>query len=271
LARGRQLRAFREDIANDVPSGFAATKPYTRHCAAVSPPIEPLGPLLSRYHVSSEAAEPLEILLELLAQPQAPTSVHDPERGIYVHIADSLAGLAVAELRAARLIADLGAGAGLPGLVLAASLPKAHVILVEAASRKSDFLRSAIAAMGLTNAEVVWSRVEEWSDGLERCDAVCTRALAALPVICEYAAPLLREDGVLVAWKGAVSALEAVDAEAAAAHLGLEADPVLPVMPFPGSGRRTLHVLHKVAPTPTKYPRRPGIATKRPLSARTLR
>jgi 16S rRNA (guanine527-N7)-methyltransferase len=237
----------------------------------VSRPTESLAPLLSRYHVSSDAAEPLQILLELLAQPQAPTSVHDPERGIHVHIADSLAGLAVAELRAARLIADLGAGAGLPGLVLAASLPNAHVVLVEAASRKCDFLRLAVAAMGLTNADVVWSRAEEWSDGKGRCDAVCARALAALPVICEYAAPLLRDGGVLVAWKGAVSAVEAVDVEAAAAHLGLEADPVRRVEPFPGSGRRTLHVLRKIAPTPARYPRRPGMATKRPLSARTLR
>jgi 16S rRNA (guanine527-N7)-methyltransferase len=227
--------------------------------------------LLRRHHVSTDAAEPLSVLLDLLAQPEAPTSVHDVERAIDVHIADSLAGLEIAELRTAELIADLGAGAGLPGLVLAAVLPDAQVVLVEAATRKCVFLRSAIAAMGLGNAEVVWARAEEWRDGSGRCDVVCARALAALPVLAEYAAPLLREGGLLVAWKGAISDDEAADADAAAGHLGLAADAVRPVVPFPGSGRRTLHVLRKVAPTPAKYPRRPGMATKRPLSDQNLR
>jgi 16S rRNA (guanine527-N7)-methyltransferase len=227
--------------------------------------------LLRRHRVSTDAAEALSVLLDLLGRPEAPTSVHDAERVIDVHIADSLAGLEIVELRTAGLIADLGAGAGLPGLVLAAVLPDTRVVLVEAATRKCDFLRSAIAAMGLENAEVVWARAEEWSDGIGRCDVVCARALAALPVLAEYAAPLLRERGVLVAWKGAVSDDEAADADAAAAHLGLATDEVRPVVPFPGSGRRTLHVLRKVSPTPARYPRRPGMATKRPLSAKTLR
>ena len=232
---------------------------------------ELLPPLLQRYGLSAAAAEPLRVLLDLLARPEAPTSVHDPSRGIDVHIADSLAGLEVPELRRASLIADLGAGAGLPGLVLAAALPQADVVLVEAATRKCDFLRSAVTAMRLDNADVVWARAEEWSDGIGRCDVVCARALAALPGLCEYAAPLLREQGLLVAWKGAVSDEEAADATAAAAQLGLAADPVRPVVPFPGSGRRTLHVLRKVAPTPARFPRRAGMANKRPLSAKNLR
>jgi 16S rRNA (guanine527-N7)-methyltransferase len=211
------------------------------------------------------------VLLDLLAQLEAPTSVHDPRRGIDIHIADSLAGLEIAELRTAGLIADLGSGAGLPGLVLAAVLPQSDVVLIEAASRKCDFLRSAVIAMGLENAEVVWARAEEWSDGIGRCDVVCARALAALPVLCEYAAPLLRDAGLLIAWKGAVSDVEASDVEVAAAHLGLAAGPVRHVVPFHGSARRTLHVFRKVAATPLKYPRRPGIASKRPLSVRSLR
>lgn len=230
-----------------------------------------MGPLLDRLRLPDQAAAPLGILLELLAQPDAPTSVHDPARAIDVHIADSLAGLEIPELANARLIADLGSGAGLPGLVLAAVLPDAHVVLIEAAARKCDFLRSAIAPMGLANAEVVWTRAEEWSGGIRRCEAVCARALAALPVLCEYAAPLLKVGGRLVAWKGAVSDAEAADAAAAAAHLGLEVEQVRPVAPYRGSERRALHVVRKVAPTPARYPRRAGIATKRPLSAATLR
>jgi 16S rRNA (guanine527-N7)-methyltransferase len=226
---------------------------------------------LERYGIALGAAEPLRVLLDLLAAPEAPTSVHDPREGVRVHIADSLVGLDVPALRDAGVIADLGAGAGLPGLVLAAALPQSHVVLVESVGRKCEFLRTAAEAMGLGNAEIVWARAEEWHDGIGRCDAVCARALASLPVLCEYAAPLLRDNGVLVAWKGAVDDDEANDAAAAAAHLGLAVEPVRPVVPFPGSQRRTLHVMRKIAPTPAGYPRRAGMATKRPLSARKLR
>jgi 16S rRNA (guanine527-N7)-methyltransferase len=226
---------------------------------------------LRRHAVSADAREPLLALLGLLAQPEAPTSVHEPAQAVDVHIADSLAGLEVPEIQNAQLIADLGAGAGLPGLVLAAALPAARVVLVEATTHKCEFIRHAADAMGLRNAEVVCSRAEAWTDGLARCDVVCARALAALPVLCEYAAPLLRDGGILVAWKGAVSDTEAVDGAAAAAHLGLEAELTRSVVPFRDSERRTLHVLRKVAPTPAAYPRRAGIASKRPLSARKPR
>lgn len=237
-----------------------------------SEPVErALGVVLRRFGVAPEARTALHTLLKLLEPPDAPTSVHDPATGVDVHIADSLTGVEIEEVRSARVIADIGSGAGLPGLVLAAALPDAHVFLVEAAARKCEFMRSAAAAMGLGNVDVVWSRAEAWSDGMGRCDVVCARALAPLSVLCEYAAPLLREHGLLVAWKGAVADAEAADGAAAAAHLGLEADAPRPVVPFTGSARRTLYVLRKVAPTPRNYPRRPGIATKRPLTARNLR
>jgi 16S rRNA (guanine527-N7)-methyltransferase len=239
--------------------------------SAMSAVEQALDAALRRHGVSIEARGPLNTLLELLAHSDAPTSVHDPAKGVDVHIADSLTGLEIAEVQTARLIADIGSGAGLPGLVLAAALRDAHVILVEAAARKCDFMRSAAVAMGLANVDVVWSRAEAWSDGLGRCDVVCARALATLPVLCEYAAPLLRDSGLLVAWKGAIAEAEATDGAAAAAQLGLEPDVPRSVAPFPGSARRTLHVLRKVGPTPPKYPRRPGIAAKRPLTARNLR
>jgi 16S rRNA (guanine527-N7)-methyltransferase len=230
-----------------------------------------LAALLVEYDRSPGAAAPLAILLDALAAADAPTSVHDPSAGLAIHIADSLSGLKVADLRAATTIADLGAGAGLPGLVLASVLPRARVFLVESVRRKCEFLRETATAMSLPNAEVVCGRAEEWRDGLGRCDVVCARALAALPVLCEYAAPLLREGGVLVAWKGAVGADELADASAAAAHLGLALEAPLAVVPYAGSERRTLYVARKIAPTPAGYPRRPGTATKRPLSAKNLR
>ena len=121
------------------------------------------------------------------------------------------------------------------------------------------------------SAEIVCARAEEWRAGTGTCDVVTARALAPLPVIVEYAAPLLRPAGVLVAWKGEVPPGEAEDGAAAAHLLGLEIDLPQRVRPFAGSERRTLHLARKVAPTPAGYPRRPGIAAKRPLSVRNLR
>ena len=102
-------------------------------------------------------------------------------------------------------------------------------------------------------------------------DVVTARALAALPVLCEYAAPLLREGGALVAWKGAVDEREEADGLHAAEVLGLAREEVRAVVPYPGSQRRTLHVFRKVGPTPAGYPRRPGMAAKRPLTAPGIR
>jgi 16S rRNA (guanine527-N7)-methyltransferase len=227
--------------------------------------------LLGRFGLDDSAAPALAVLLDRLADPAAPTAVHDQAEAVNVHIADSLAGLELPELRGARVVADLGAGAGLPGLVLAAALRRTHVTLIEATRRKCEFLLATAAAMALDNVAVVCARAEEWTDGVGKCEVVCARALAALPVLCEYAAPLLRLDGVLVAWKGTISDAEQRDGAAAAHHLGLTLERVLSVTPYPGSKQRTLHVLRKTAPTPAGYPRRPGIATKRPLSATNLR
>jgi len=187
------------------------------------------------------------------------------EDAIDRHVADSLVALELPEVAAARRIADLGAGAGWPGLALAAALPGAHVALVESAVRHCRYLEKAVAAGGLANVEVVHARVEEWSEGLGVHDLVTARALAALPVLCEYAAPLLVEGGVVVAWKGAVPEDEAVAGAAAAAVLGLEVGEARAVVPFPGAERRSLHVFRKIAPTPERFPRRAGMAVKRPL------
>ena len=117
--------------------------------------------------------------------------------------------------------------------------------------------------------------MEEWGTlpdaaggGAAAYDAVLVRAVAALPVLVEYAAPLLRIRGVLVAWKGARNPAEEDAGRAAAEQLGLVADEVLRVEPFEGARDRHLHVYRKVAPTPSRFPRRPGMAVKRPLVAR---
>jgi 16S rRNA (guanine527-N7)-methyltransferase len=221
-----------------------------------------------RFGVPPGGVEALRRVLELQASdPTASTTVRAIEDAIDRHVADSLVALELREVRGARRIADLGAGAGWPGLALAAALPEARVALVESAIRHCRYLEKAVAVGGFANVEVVHARVEEWRDGLGANDLVTARALAALPVLCEYAAPLLVEGGALVAWKGAVPAEEAAAGAAAAAVLGLEVGEVRAVSPYDGAERRTLHVFRKIAPTPARFPRRAGMAVKRPLGA----
>ena len=217
-----------------------------------------------RFGVPAAGVAALARILELqAADPAAPTTVRDVAAAVDRHLADSLVALELPEVRGAGRIADLGAGAGWPGLALAAALPHARVALVESALRRCRYL--AIAAADLPNAEVVHARAEDWPAGLGANDVVTARALAALPVLCEYAAPLLAEGGVLVAWKGAVEPAEAAAGAAAAEILGLGPGAVHPVAPYPAAERRTLHVFRKIAPTPARFPRRPGMAVKRPL------
>jgi len=189
-----------------------------------------------------------------------------------VHVADSLSGLQVEGLARARRIADIGAGAGFPGLVLAIALPASRVDLIESAGRKAAVIDQLIQAAKVSNARSVVARAEDWArlpaplgGGREAYDAATARAVAPLAVLVEYAAPLLRDGGVLVAWKGARSSEEEGRGGAAADEVGMALSEVRRVSPFPSARERHLHVYRKVATTPARFPRRAGMAAKRPL------
>jgi 16S rRNA (guanine527-N7)-methyltransferase len=227
-----------------------------------------LGELASRYGLPAGAVEQLGMLLELVAaEPSAITSVRSPAAAVDVHIADSLVALELDAVRSARRIADLGSGGGFPGLVLAVALPEARVALVESVARKCAFIGRAAESLGLRNVEVVGSRAEAWPAGLGAHDLVTARALASLPVLVEYAAPLLEVGRHLVAWKGRVEPGEIADGAAAAEALGMSEPVATPVVPFSGARERYLYLSWKVRQTPPDYPRRPGMARKRPIQA----
>jgi 16S rRNA (guanine527-N7)-methyltransferase len=122
-------------------------------------------------------------------------------------------------------------------------------------------------AAGLQNAGSVAERAETWAagEGREAYDAVTVRALAPLAVLLEYAAPLLRPEGVLVAWKGARDDEEERAADRASRKLGMDLTEVRAVKPFEGVENRHLHTYAKTGATPQTVPRRPGMAKKRPL------
>lgn len=213
------------------------------------------------------ARSALQRVLALLAAERASvSSVTEPERAWKVHVADSLTGLEVSDLRESSRIADIGSGAGFPGLVLAVALPRAQVDLIESVGRKCEFIGRAIEAAGIVNARVLNARSEELAkeDGREAYDAVTARAVGRLSTLAELASPLLRDDGLLVAWKGKRDPAEETELANAAESLAMRPEEILHVGPYAGSEHRHLHVLRKCAPTPANLPRRPGMAKKRP-------
>jgi 16S rRNA (guanine527-N7)-methyltransferase len=239
-----------------VSSGRAASE-------SKGPPVE----------LDPSAREALQRVLALLRSERASvSSVTEPEKAWRVHVADSLTGLQVPGLLAATEIADVGSGAGFPGLVVAAALPGSRVDLVESVARKCDFIRRAAAAGGIENARVINERAEAWAaptgGGREAYGAVTARAVGRLSTLAELASPLLGEGGVLVAWKGRRNADEEAELAAAAERLGMQPREVLAVGPYAGSRHRHLHVIEKAGPTPEGLPRRPGLAKKRPFGGR---
>jgi 16S rRNA (guanine527-N7)-methyltransferase len=229
-----------------------------------------LAALGDRHGLSADACRRLARFADLLAgDDTAPTTVRDPAAVMADHIADALVALDIARLRDAGAVADLGAGAGVPGLPLAITLPSAHVSLVEANNRKCDFIDRAIAVTETPNAVSVRKRAEAWSQGIGRCDAVLARAVAPLAVLAEYAAPLLRVGGILVAWRGKREPQLEAEAQIAAEILGLSVEIPIEVTPYDGIEHRYLHIMSKVSQTPDRFPRRPGTARRRPLGSRT--
>jgi 16S rRNA (guanine527-N7)-methyltransferase len=223
--------------------------------------------LTKRWSLPPTAADRLERLTSLVSSDaSAPTTVREPTRVLEDHLADSLVALELRDvLWHEAEIADLGSGAGFPGLPLAIALPGSRLALVESNERKCQFLRRAAAECELDNVDVIRERVELWRAGLDHCDVVVARALAPLPVVAEYAAPLLHVGGSLVAWRGRRDPADEAAGARAALQLGLEPRPPVAVKPYAAAEHRHLHVLVKVADTPAKFPRRPGVAQKHPL------
>ena len=147
-------------------------------------------------------------------------------------------------------VVDVGSGGGSPGLPLAVACPDREFVLLDAQRRRCDFLRRVSAS--LPNVEVVWGRAE--SQSTDTFATTLAKALARPPVAAELCLPLVRPSGLAVLWTGDESDAGAV--ATAAAHVGGEVE----------SAVDGLLVLRKVRPTPEGFPRRPGMAKKRPLA-----
>jgi 16S rRNA (guanine527-N7)-methyltransferase len=224
---------------------------------------------LAQHHdlSSAQLSQLVAVLRTLEDDEHAPTAIRDAKEVVNTHFADSLAALELDAVRGACRIADLGAGVGFPGVALAIALPRAEISLVESRRRKCEFLERVCVDAGIENARVVWGRAEEWQLGLASNDTVVARALATQVVVLEYAAPLLSVGGTLVDWRGARRPEQEQAALRAAEELGLRRSDVRRVEPFEGARDHHLHLYLKVRPTPDRFPRRAGLARKRPLGS----
>lgn len=203
------------------------------------------------------------------------TRITAPAAVAVKHFADSLTVLrAVPDLPEGASVADVGTGAGFPGLVLKIIRPDLRVTLLDSLGKRVIFLREVVGTLGLDNVTLIHSRAEDTGRDpslRDRCDLVTARAVAALPTLLEWCTPLVRPaSGRFVAMKSG-----AVDAELAAAanaarllNVRLETDLALTLPPVPGDDEpaaRRLLVYRKIRPTAPRYPRRPAEIREKPL------
>ena len=196
------------------------------------------------------------------------TAIRD-EDGVRVkHFLDSLTCLLAMRDTPVDRVADVGTGAGFPGIPLKIIFPTMRLTLVESVGKKVDFCRHIVTTLGLEGVEVIQERVEtlgQQTAHRESYDWVLARAVAILPALAEYLLPLVRVGGRALAMKGESGPAEAQSAERALRILGGHLRQLIPVT-LPGVvEERYLVVVDKVAATPNAYPRRVGFAVKHPL------
>lgn len=166
-------------------------------------------------------------------------------------------------------VMDVGSGAGFPGIPLAIARPEWRFTLLDTLRKRTSFLEVVVRELGLTNVTVVWGRAEDSAkeaEHRESYDIVTARAVAEMRVLAEFCLPFAAKGGYWVSAKNAEVEAETRDSLKAIATLGggdLRVESVDSIGP---DGRhRTAVVCPKIAPTPEKYPRRAGMAKKRPL------
>lgn len=193
------------------------------------------------------------------------TAITEPRDVAALHLLDSLELLPLAGLETERLV-DVGCGAGFPGVPLAIAGPGLDVTLLDSQRKRVDFLEEACGKLGLSNTTCVHGRAEEFvQTEREGFDAAVSRAVAALPVLCELCLPLVRVGGRMLAMKSSHSEEEIDGAKNAVKTLGGR---IGWVKDYTIPGTDVVHrvvCIEKIAPCPKKYPRRFALIKKQPL------
>ena len=201
------------------------------------------------FHLSADADELLRSWIRAVVETPGLTALRDVDEARRVLLDDSLRGAELVRSFEGSIL-DVGSGGGAPGVPLAAALPDREVTLLEAEERKAEFLRRWEAR--LPNVRVVRGRAEEQETDV--FGVAVAKALAQPPVATEWCLPLVREGGAAVLWVGPSVDLDRV-ARVSDRLAGGEPE-----------NRDGLLVIRKLGPTPEGFPRRPGVARKRPLA-----
>jgi 16S rRNA (guanine527-N7)-methyltransferase len=183
------------------------------------------------------------------------------------HIDDALALAEVRSPRPGERWADLGSGAGLPGLPLAARYPDSSFTLIDAQQRRLAWVAATAAELGLANLTTVHGRLEDLGRGpeRERFDVATARALGPLPVVAELGLPLVRVGGLLIVPRGRPEEAELSEARHACGLLGGEVTSVVPNPASPIDPIGFVVIMTKTVPTSPRFPRRPGVPARNPL------
>jgi len=196
------------------------------------------------------------------------TAIRDVESIRTKHFLDSFSCILAWTSTPPQRIIDVGTGAGFPGIPLKILYPNMELTLVESVGKKAKFCQHIVSVLGLENVDIIHSRAEDLGQDpshREVYDWAIARAVANLNVLSEYLIPLVKIGGKVLAQKGESGPAEAQSAEKAIKLLGGKLEQLIPVN-LPGvADDRYLVVMEKVAATPPKYPRKPGIPTKQPL------
>ena len=219
--------------------------------------------------LTDEQTKQFEKLAELLVEQNKTmnlTAITDPDGIAVKHFADSISALSAYDFAENAKVLDVGTGAGFPSIPLLITRPDLEMTMIDSTAKKLKYVASTVETLGL-NAEVLHTRAEEAGQNKEyreKFDIVCSRAVAALNVLCEYCLPFVKVGGVFLAMKAAKAQEEITDAKNAIKTLGGK---IVAEKSFTLSdgGERTIVVIKKISQVPPKYPRVSAQIAKKPL------
>jgi len=219
--------------------------------------------------LTDEQLSRFETLSDLLVEQNKTmnlTAITDPDGIAVKHFADSISVLTAAELPQGAKVLDVGTGAGFPGIPLLIMRPDLDLTMIDSTAKKLKYVENTVNELGLM-ATTLHTRAEEAGQSKEyreKFDIVCSRAVAALNVLCEYCLPFVRQNGLFIAMKGAKAQEEIDGAKSAIKLLGGK---IIAEKSFSLSdgGERTLVVIKKISQIPPKYPRPSAQIAKKPL------